>query len=103
LWILECNILPPAWISSAGIFMVYIRKNCGLEKISLKILMLQRTVFSYVINLSSCVYIWICILATPEWLDGFYYLVFRSLSIIGQCQVNLSILAPKIGALQVCP
>jgi hypothetical protein len=45
-----------------------------------------------------------CALLAPEWLDEFYsYLVFKSLSIIDHCPVNVDILAPKIEALQMGP
>jgi hypothetical protein len=40
----------------------------------------------------------------PERLDGFYsYSEFESLSIICRCQVNMNILAPKMGALILPP
>jgi hypothetical protein len=41
---------------------------------------------------------------TLEQLVGFYsYWLFKSLSIIRWCLVNMNILAPKIGALQLDP
>jgi hypothetical protein len=40
----------------------------------------------------------------PEQLDGLYvYSVFRSLSVTGRCSLNMSILAPKMRALQMIP
>jgi hypothetical protein len=37
-----------------------------------------------------------CPSLVPEWLDEFYsYLVFRGLSFMGQCLVNMNILVPK--------
>jgi hypothetical protein len=46
--------------------------------------------------------VYIYTLLTPEQLNGFYlYSVFKILSIIDPCPVNLNILAPKIGALQI--
>jgi hypothetical protein len=37
-----------------------------------------------------------CNLLVPEWFNGFYaYLVFKSLSVIGQCLVNMNIPAKK--------
>jgi hypothetical protein len=40
----------------------------------------------------------------PEVWGGFYsYSVFDDFSIIGRCLVNMNILAPKIGALQMGP
>lgn len=49
-------------------------------------------------------YVCMCALLAPEWLDEFYsYSVFKSLSIIDQCPVNMDILTPKIEALQMNP
>jgi hypothetical protein len=40
----------------------------------------------------------------PEELDGFYsYSLFKNSCIVGQCPVNMNILAPKIWALQMGP
>jgi hypothetical protein len=40
----------------------------------------------------------------PEQLDGFYSCsLFKNLCIVGQCLVNMNILAPKIEALQMGP
>jgi hypothetical protein len=42
-------------------------------------------------------YVCMCALLAPEWLDEFYsYLVFKSSSIIDQCSVNMDIPSPKI-------
>jgi hypothetical protein len=50
------------------------------------------------------VYFWINVLLLPELLDRFYsYSVFGNFSITGWCLVNMNILAPKIGALQMGP
>jgi hypothetical protein len=49
-------------------------------------------------------HIWICVLLVPEQIYKFYsYSVFKSLSFIGQCPVNVNILAPEIRALQMGP
>jgi hypothetical protein len=43
-----------------------------------------------------------CASLVSEWLDGtYFYSVFKGLSLIGQCLMNMNILAPKIGALQM--
>jgi hypothetical protein len=48
--------------------------------------------------------VWMCPLLVFESFNGLYsYLVFRSLSNIGQCPVSMNILAQKIGAHQMCP
>jgi hypothetical protein len=40
----------------------------------------------------------------PEWFDEFYsYFVFKSASITGQCEVNMNIPDPKMGALHMGP
>jgi hypothetical protein len=47
------------------------------------------------------VHLYICPQLAPEQLDKLYsYLLFKTLSIIGQCPVNMDILAPK-GALHM--
>jgi hypothetical protein len=53
--------------------------------------------FWYAISLSLFVYV--CVLLAPEWLDGFYlYSVFKSLSAIRRCPMNSKILVPKTEA-----
>jgi hypothetical protein len=48
--------------------------------------------------------VWMCPLLAFEWFNGSYsYLVFRTLSIIRKCPVNMNFLAQKIRALQMCP
>jgi hypothetical protein len=55
-------------------------------------------------HLSVYTHIWICALLMPEQIDKFYsYSIFKSLSFIGQCPVNMSILAPEIRVLQMGP
>lgn len=45
-----------------------------------------------------------CALLVPEQIDKFYsYSVFKSLSFIGQCPVNMNILAPGIRVLHMGP
>jgi hypothetical protein len=49
-------------------------------------------------------YAWMCDSVSPEQFDGFYsYSAFRCLSITVRCPVNLKILAPRIGAVQMDP
>jgi hypothetical protein len=46
----------------------------------------------------------LCAVLMPQWLNRFYSCsVFESLSIIGQCLVNMSILSLRIEALQMGP
>jgi hypothetical protein len=47
-------------------------------------------------------YMWVCPWLVPEFMDGFYpYLLFKRVSITGQCPVNMNIQAPKLEALQM--
>jgi hypothetical protein len=50
------------------------------------------------------VYIFMHPSLVPEQLDGFHSCsLLKNLCIVGQCLVNMNILAPKIGALQMGP
>jgi hypothetical protein len=45
-----------------------------------------------------------CALLVPELLDRFFHVWYlKSLSIIGECPLNVNILAPKVGAPQMSP
>jgi hypothetical protein len=49
-------------------------------------------------------YVWVCASLASERLEGFYsYSLFKSLSIVGRYPMNINILAPKIGVIQVGP
>jgi hypothetical protein len=77
------------------------RKYCDSKKTDLEILM-DLHIFStpeYEV-VFGMLPVCMCTSLVSERLEGFYfYSVFRSLSILGQCLVNINILAPKIGAL----
>jgi hypothetical protein len=48
--------------------------------------------------------VYVCASLAPEWLKVFFsYSVFKSLSLTGQCLVNMDIPAPKTEALQMSP
>jgi hypothetical protein len=52
----------------------------------------------------SCAGFYLSVYQVPDQLDGFYlYSVLKSLSVIGQCLVNMNILAPKIEVCQMRP
>jgi hypothetical protein len=49
-------------------------------------------------------HVWVCSSLAVEWLDGFYsYSIFKSVSVIGRCQMNMNIQAPKVGVFQMVP
>jgi hypothetical protein len=84
---------------------IYMRK-CDYEMLMLKFWWIYA--FSSLTHTSDqfswMLSVWMFPLLAFEWFIGSYsYLVFRSLSIIGQWPVNMNILVKKIGTLPVCP
>jgi hypothetical protein len=84
------------------------RKYCDAKKCDLEILM-DLHIFRLIgyENVVLACHLYVCMDVcplVPEQLDGFYsYSVVKSLSIIGQCPVNMNIPAPKIGTLEKRP
>jgi hypothetical protein len=57
-----------------------------------------------VCHLFVCIYVCMCASLGPEWLDGFCsHTVFKSISVLGWCPVNIKILAQKLQALWMHP
>jgi hypothetical protein len=92
------------------IYLVYMRKCCDCEKHRSRDFdgctrfeppQYEEVVFGI---LSVCLCGWMCASPAHERLGGLYsYSIFKNLSVIGWCSVNMNVLAPEIRARKIDP